>query len=138
MKITQHCLSDIPERLSRMTRFRPCLKLIFKRYLWNAKGAGVWGSGSVLFCEKNIDIITIIYILMLMYIHLKLPLLTEPSGSSCLFSSKSFASLDNYKKKNMDTVILKQQQKRGDKTLFPKSCLIKCEKLPVVLFWSNA
>lgn len=34
---------DLPERLSRMTRFFPCFRLTFRRYLWNGTGVGTPG-----------------------------------------------------------------------------------------------
>lgn len=33
---------DLPERLSRMTRFLPCFRLMFRRYLWD--GSSAWTS----------------------------------------------------------------------------------------------
>lgn len=99
---------DLPERLSLMTRFFPCFRLMFRRYLWTT--AGIWTSGpAVITCcgEPFTFIGCLIPDVWFTSVGTAVQwVLTEFSKGPIIFSSKnSHGSLDIYTEKGCNDIL---------------------------------
>lgn len=99
---------DLPERLSLMTRFFPCFRLMFRRYLWTA--AGTWTSGPAVItcCGEPFTLIGCLIPdawLNSMRTAVQWVLTEFSRGSITMSSKKSHCSLDIYTEKGCNDIL---------------------------------